>query len=173
MNQCQPKRLSSDGVVLYLIAHNMTLYIFLHDRPWISPWIKSISNELDIIIQVMASQLSQVIVTSSGIDYDVIRTTKSVQVRHRDDVYWSSFLSSFVDSLNRVRSKIIYVLSWRTISALARVLFWCLFPSLLRRLKIHYISTIYQRHSNYGCFLITWLSGRFSLDHWRASSSVM
>ena len=22
---------------------------FLHDRPWISPWIKSLSNELDII----------------------------------------------------------------------------------------------------------------------------
>ena len=25
-----------------------------------------------------------------------------------------------------------YVLSWRTISALTQVLFWCLFPSLLR-----------------------------------------
>ena len=30
---------------------------FLHDRPLISPWIKSISNELDITIPVMASQL--------------------------------------------------------------------------------------------------------------------
>ena len=30
---------------------------FLHDRPWISPWIKSISNELDITIHVVA-QLS-------------------------------------------------------------------------------------------------------------------
>ena len=31
---------------------------FLHGRPWISPWIKSISNELDIIMHVIASQLS-------------------------------------------------------------------------------------------------------------------
>ena len=42
---------------------------FLHDRPWISPWIKSIYNELDIIIHVFASRLSghqQTIVTSSA-----------------------------------------------------------------------------------------------------------
>ena len=32
--------------------------IFSPDRPWISPWIKSISNELDITIHVIASQLS-------------------------------------------------------------------------------------------------------------------
>ena len=32
--------------------------VFLHDRLWISPWIKSVSNELDIIIHVIASQLS-------------------------------------------------------------------------------------------------------------------
>ena len=31
---------------------------FLHDRPWISPWMKSKSKELDIIIHVIASQLS-------------------------------------------------------------------------------------------------------------------
>ena len=33
--------------------------VFLHDRPWISPWIKSISNELDISVHVIASQLSR------------------------------------------------------------------------------------------------------------------
>ena len=31
----------------------------LHDRPWISPWIKSISNELDTTIHMIASQLSR------------------------------------------------------------------------------------------------------------------
>ena len=31
---------------------------FLHDRPRILPWMKSKSNELDIIIHVIASQLS-------------------------------------------------------------------------------------------------------------------
>ena len=71
--------------------------------------------------------------TSSGIDCDVIRRTKTEQMRHRDDVYRSPSLSSFMDSLCRARNKIIYVLSWRTFSALIRVLFWCLFPSLLRK----------------------------------------
>ena len=32
-------------------------FVFLHDRSWISPWIKSISNELDITCHVFASQL--------------------------------------------------------------------------------------------------------------------
>ena len=42
------------------VRHSSTYIIlyFLHDRPWISPWIKSISNELDIICHVFASQLS-------------------------------------------------------------------------------------------------------------------
>ena len=52
--------------------------------------------------------------------------------RHGDDVSLSSFLSSFMDSLCRVRNKTMYVLSRRTISAHTRVLFWNLFPSLLR-----------------------------------------
>ena len=43
-------------------------------------------------------------------------------------------LSSFVDPLCRVRNIIMYSLSWRIVSALSRVLFRCLFPSLLRNL---------------------------------------
>ena len=39
------------GTVLYV-------YLFIHHRPWIWPWIKSISNELDIITHAIASQLS-------------------------------------------------------------------------------------------------------------------
>ena len=75
---------------------------------------------------------SLVIVTSSAIDCDVLSRTKTMQVRHWDDVRWLSFLSSFMDSFCRVRNKIMYVLSWRTVSVLTQVLFWCLFPSLLR-----------------------------------------
>ena len=37
-----------------------------------------------------------------------------------------------MDSLCRVRNKIMYVLSWRTVSVHTRVLFWYFFPSLLR-----------------------------------------
>ena len=109
----------------------MAMYVFLHDRPWISSWIKSISNELDISCHVFASQLSG--------HYDVIanrlwRHQQNVKraSETRDDVWRSSFLASFMDSLCRVRNKIIYVLLWRTVYALTRVLFWCLFPSLLR-----------------------------------------
>ena len=50
--------------VMYLVVylfnlHKFMIYIyFLHDRPWISPWIKSISKGLDITCHVFASQLS-------------------------------------------------------------------------------------------------------------------
>ena len=106
-------------------------FIFLHDRLWISPWIKSISNELDIAIDVIASQLSG--------HCNVIGNRLW---RHQQNENWVSetqercvkivFLSPFMDSFCCVRNKIMYVLSWRTVSALTRVLFWCLFPSLLR-----------------------------------------
>ena len=46
-------------------------------------------------------------------------------MRHGDDVWRSSFLASFMDSLCHVRNKIMYVLLWRTVYALNRVLFWC------------------------------------------------
>ena len=48
------------------------------------------------------------------------------------DVQRSSFLLLFLHSLRRVRNKMMYAHSWRTVYALTRVLFWCLFPSLLR-----------------------------------------
>ena len=105
-------------------------YNFLHDRPWISPWIKSISNELDITCHVFASQLSG--------HCDVITNRLW---RHQQNVRRASYtrgwcvkilvLASFMDSLCRVRNKIMYVFLWRTVYALTRVLFWCLFPSLL------------------------------------------
>ena len=68
-----------------------------------------------------------VIVTSSEIDWEITSGTKTEWVRHGDNLWRSSFLSSFMDSLCRVRNKIMYVLSWRN-----RVLFWYSFPLLLR-----------------------------------------
>ena len=112
---------------LTVVRHNC----LLHDRPRISPWIKSISKELDITIHVIASQLSG--------HCDVIRTRLWRHQQNvdwasepRDGVWGSSFLSSFMGSLCRVRNELMYVLSWQTVYALTRVLFWCLFPSLLR-----------------------------------------
>ena len=49
------------GCLLWVQALSLHLShcsAFLHDRPWISPWIKSISNELDITIHMIASKLS-------------------------------------------------------------------------------------------------------------------
>ena len=68
---------------LYIAHHNYCR--FLHDWPWISPWIKSIFNELDITNHVIASQLSGYC--------DVIRNrlwryqqNETERVRHGDDV---------------------------------------------------------------------------------------
>ena len=115
-------RLSKSWVVSYVA--------FLHDRPWTSPWIKTISNELDITCHVFASHLSG--------HCDVIANRLW---RHQQNVKRPSetrrwcvkilVLASFMDSLCRVRNKIMYVLLWRTVYALTRVLFSCLFPSLL------------------------------------------
>ena len=102
-------------------------FALLHDRPW----IKSISNELDITF-TCSHHNCLVIVTSSPIDCDVINRTWSERVGHGDDVWRSSFIGSFMDSLCHVRNKIMYVHLWRTVYALTRVLFCCLFPSLLR-----------------------------------------
>ena len=114
------------------IADTLSYYEdFLHDWPWISPWIKSISNELDITCHVFASQLSG--------HCDIIANRLW---RHRQNIRRTSeplgwcvkilVLASFMGSLCRVRNKIMYVLLWRTVYVLTRVLFWCLFPSLLR-----------------------------------------
>ena len=103
---------------------------FLHDRSWISPWIKSIYNELDIAIHVIASQLSG--------HYDVISNRLW---RHWRNKNWARetpgryslhrrFFSSFMESLCRVRNDVCH--SWRIVSAPTPVLFWCLFPSLLQ-----------------------------------------
>ena len=114
------------------LSARVQLTSFLHDRPWISPWIKSISNELEITIQVIASQLSG--------HCDVIsnRLLRHQQNEKQASETWGRcvkivVLSSFMEPLCRVRNKIMYVLSRWTVSALTRVLIWCLFPSLRTR----------------------------------------
>ena len=119
-------------IFLTWLPVNTTIYKsnFLHDRPWISLWIKSISNELDITCHMFASQLfghCEVIANRLWRDQKNVKRTSETRrwcVKIR-------VLASFIDSLCRVRNKIMYVLLWRTVYALTRVLFWCLFPSLL------------------------------------------
>ena len=57
----------------------VTAAFFVHDPLWISPWIKSISHELDIIIHVITSQLSG--------HFDVISNRLW---RHQQNKNWAS-----------------------------------------------------------------------------------
>ena len=94
------------------------------------PWCPCIMTHCLLFIWSRDNCL--VIVMSSAIDCDIISRTITEWVRHWNDVKKSSFLSWFMDSLCCVRNRIIYVLLWWTVSALTGVLFWYLFPSLLR-----------------------------------------
>ena len=136
------------------MAHQDVKCIFLHDRSWISPWIKSISNELDIIIHVIASQLpGKCDVISNWLWRHQQNENRASETRGRCE---RSFLSSFMDSLCRVRNKIMYVLSWWTVSALTFLL-ECYFgiqlpPLLLRNSRNKHqnnplVSTETVRHS--------------------------
>ena len=114
--------------------------IFLHDRPWILPWIKSISNELNITCHVFASQLSD----HCDIIANRLRCHQQNVRRASETRGWCVqflVLASFMYSLCRVRNEIMYVPLSRTVYALTRVLFWCLFHSLLR-------NSGYKHHNN-------------------------
>ena len=100
--------------------------------------------------------------TSSALDCDVISRTWTEQVSHGDGVWRSSFLSSFMGSLCRVRNKIMYGLSWQTVYALTRVLFWCLFPSLLRNSGNKHQNNPSWAHKQFATWVHTLFSMYFS-----------
>ena len=91
-----------------------------------------------------------------------------------------------MDPFCRVKKKIMYVLSWRTVSALTRVLFWCLFPSLLRNSgnkhqnnslvgaeTVRHSSTYIILYVYYCCLWTHWPSGNeiVMLKVWFSNSS--
>ena len=148
----------------------MWRYSFLHDRLWILPWIKSISNKLDIIIHVITSQLyghCDVISNQMWLHQQSVNRTSKTRGR----CVQIAILSSFMDSLCHVRNKMMFVLSWQTVYVLTWVLFWCLFPSLLRNsgnkhqnnpvlsafkrfaTQVHSLLYIYMYPSNYAHML--------------------
>ena len=61
--------------------------IFLHDRPWISPWIKSISNEIDITIH------------NSGNKHQNNRVVSTETVRHSSTYIILYVLNGFMLSI--------------------------------------------------------------------------
>ena len=132
---------------------------FLHDRLWISSWIKSISNELDITSHMFASQLSgHCDVIANGCHQQNVKRASET----RGLCVNILVLGSFMDSLCRGRNEIMYVLLWRTVYALTRVLFWCLFPLLLRN-EINTKITLLWAHKQFATRVHT----LFSINrHW-------
>ena len=122
-----------------------TIFLVLHERPRLLPWIKSISSELDITNHMMASRLSGYC--------DVINNRLW---RHQQNINLASeprgrcvkivVLIVILSSLCRVRNKIMHVLSWRTVSALTRVLILCSFPPLHQNNPLVRAETV--RHSS-------------------------
>ena len=106
-------------------------YVFLHDRPWISPWIKSISNESGITCHVVEAQL----LGNCGVINNQLW-------RHQQNINKGSgkrrrCMGIAVFILNdlcvcRLRNQITHLLLWRTVHVFTRMLILCLFPSLLR-----------------------------------------
>ena len=103
---------------------------FLHDRPWISPWIKSISNELYNTLHVIASQLyghCDVISTRLWRHHQKVERASEPPGRYVKIVVFI-FIYGFVMSCNKYSCmKKIYGLSWQSVYALTRVLFWRLY----------------------------------------------
>ena len=97
------------NVSLMLIWRTLPPYniSFLHDQPWIWPWVKLISNELAVDIHVHASQFFNHLMHSLDHPQNVNRTSET-----QLDVWWSSFLSLFMDLLYHVTNKIMYAFSW-------------------------------------------------------------
>ena len=103
----------------------------LHARPWISPWIKSISKELVIAFHVIASQLS------GHCDVFGNRLWRHQQNRNwvSETREWSVkvvVVSWFMDSFCPIRNKKCMYSRGGLLLRSPECYFWCLFPSLLR-----------------------------------------
>ena len=65
-------------------------------------------------------------------------------------------LSSFMDSFCRVRNEEMCVLSWWTVSALTRVLFWSLFPELLQNNPLMSAETVHHSSTYIILYFVIW-----------------
>ena len=85
---------------------------------------------------------SHACVTNATSCHDLCNRLTSGWVRHAADAWQSSFISSPIVLLCRVRNKIMYVLLWRPISPFSRVLLWCALRSLLHNWEKHQNNTL-------------------------------
>ena len=73
-----------------------------------------------------------------------------------------------MDWLCHVRNTLMYVLLWWTVSVLTRVLFWCLFPSLLRTREVNTKITLSWALKQF----VTWVHTLFSMCHYDVVSVI-
>ena len=90
-------------------------------------WCQAIiwTNAGVLLIRTLGTNFSEILSDLSSAERRPSERDTGTMCKYR------CFLSSFIDALCRVRNKIMYALSWRTVSPLTRVLFLYLFPSLL------------------------------------------
>ena len=97
--------------------------------PPLPPQNRNLASWISLI--TWSYQNCLVTVMSSEIDCDVISRTKTERVRHGDDVWRSSFVSSFMESLCHVSNKKCMYSRDELFLRSIECYFWCLFPSLL------------------------------------------
>ena len=116
-------------------------------------------NQINITCHVFASQLSG---HCDAIANQLWRHQQNVK-RATETRGWCVkilVLAQFMDSLCHVRNKIMYVLLWRTVYVLTRVLFWCLFsPRCCTTREINTKITLSWAHKQFP----TWVHTLFSM----------
>ena len=104
---CYVLRLNYERVCLVIVQKLTDLHV-LHDRLWISPWIKSICKVLNITFHMPNCWIAQTIVTLSLERQQRERVTESMcENRLCDRNSWAYYV--------RAKSEMIYALLWLTV----------------------------------------------------------
>ena len=111
------------------VQHIKKIQIFLHDRPWISPWIQLTYNELNITVHVITSQFSSYCdVPNKRFWRHQQNVNPAIEARGRC-VKIVVFIVIFIVVMSCKKYNDV-LLEWQTVSAFTRVLLWCLFAEL-------------------------------------------
>ena len=111
--------------------------VLLHTRPWIWPWIKSISNELEFTIHVIASQLSRYCDVISNRLLRHQQKKDHVSETRRQCVKLIVFIVIYIFVMSCKKYNNVCSLMTNCFCAHSSVIIVCSFPSLLRNWEIN------------------------------------